>query len=173
MHVPFSALPVGLLFAMLAAVSSGIAADKPLVTLPGQEQIAKTPFGPIAIVARGDATGGAIGMFRTTEPAGSVGPNHAHTREVETFYVLEGTYRFVTDDGTFEGGPGMTLTFPLGVGYHYENIGTAEGHLLVIETPGGFEQFFFDIDESGADTPAKIHELEIERGIINSSLAGM
>ena len=143
---------------------------KQFVTLPGKEQIANTPFGPIVILARADQTGGNVGIFRTTEPAGSVGPSHAHTGEVEVFYVLDGTYRFVTGGVTYDGGPGMTIVIPPNVINHYENIGADEGHLLVWEMPGGFEQFFMDIDATKAATPAAIAKLEIAHGITNSSL---
>lgn len=148
----------------------GTSFGKPLVTAVGKELIAHTPFGPIVILATGAETGGAVGIFRTTEPAGSVGPSHAHTHETEVFYILEGTYRFVTGGQTIEGGPGTTITIPPFVINHYENIGTTEGHLLVTETPGGFEQFFLDIERTGAATPAAIWELEKAHGIVDSSL---
>ena len=138
--------------------------------IDGKGQIANTPFGPFDILATTEQTNGAVGIFTTTEPAGAVGPSHAHTGEVETFYVLTGKYRFVTGSKTIEGGPGTTVVIPKNVSNQYSNIGTEEGHLLVWEMPGGFEHFFMEIDSTHADTPAKIADLEKKHGIVNSSL---
>lgn len=142
----------------------------PAVTRPGEEQIAHTPFGPFAILASAAGTNGTLGVFRTTEPAGAQGPSHAHTGEVETFYVLAGTYRFGVGSETMEAPVGTTIVIPRNVVSHYDNVGKDEGHLLVIEVPGGFEQFFADVDLENASTPAEVWALEKKHGITNSSL---
>lgn len=143
-------------------------ADK-FVTLRAWNQVANTPYGWIVVLARGDQTGGNVGIYRTTDPAGTSGPSHAHTREVEVFYVLEGDYRFVTGGVINEGGPGTTMIIPRNVVAHYENIGNTEGHLLAWVMPGGFERLFLDLDASRAATPAAIWELEKEHGLMHSS----
>lgn len=136
------------------------------VTLRAWGQVADTPYGWIVVLARGDQTGGSVGIFRTAEPAGWVGPSRAHTREVQVFYVLEGTYRFDTGGVINEGGPGTTMIIPPNVVSHYENIGDTDGQLLAWVMPGGFERFLIDIDAPRARTAEAIRELEKQYGIV-------
>jgi mannose-6-phosphate isomerase-like protein (cupin superfamily) len=162
--------------ALLAAtVPHALAADlsRGAAITAEQAAVAHTPFGDIRIVATAAQTNGVIGAFVTDEVPASQGPAHVHTREAELYYVIEGSYRFYVGDDTFDVGPGGTVSVPIGVSSRYDNVGTTQGHMLVTELPGGFEQFFLDIDRTKADTPAKIWALEKARGIVDSSLEQM
>ncbi len=136
-------------------------------------QVAHTPFGNIRIVATAAETNGLAGAFVTDEAPGSKGPGHTHTKEAELYYIIDGTYRFYVGSQVFDVGPGSTVSVPVNVSSRYDNVGSTQGHMLVTELPGGFEQFFLDIEQQKADTPAKISALEKSRGIINSDLEKM
>ncbi|MCC6794990.1 MAG: cupin domain-containing protein [Candidatus Hydrogenedentes bacterium] len=91
-------------------------------------------------------SGGALSMF-VTEDAPRMGPPlHVHHKEDETFYVLEGEYRVRAGDDAFTLKKGQMAFVPRGVQHCYANAGSSNGSLLVITTPGGFEEFFRDID---------------------------
>ncbi len=141
---------------------------KASVVIGGKERVLATPFGPILLLATGKETGGAIGIFSTTEPPGAKRPPLAHSGEDEVFHILAGTYKFVVGDETITGGPGTTIVIPRTVINAYENVGKTEGHLLVSEIPGGFEQFFVDVAEQKANTPAAIWALETAHGITDN-----
>jgi quercetin dioxygenase-like cupin family protein len=161
-------LPIAFAAAALAALSQPAAAGDfktASVSVAGQERVLTTPFGPIVLLATAESTGGAIGMFSTTEPPGAKRPPLAHSGEDEMFHVLAGTYRFVVGGKTIEGGPGTTIVIPRTVINQYENIGKTDGHLLVAELPGGFEQFFVDVAAQKATTRAAIWALEAAHGI--------
>ncbi|CDM62740.1 hypothetical protein LPU83_pLPU83d_1370 (plasmid) [Rhizobium favelukesii] len=69
--------------------------QKAVVSLPGRERIAKTPFGAkIVIHATAADPGGAFGMWETFTPPGHGPAPHTHTRETEAFRVIRGFYRF-------------------------------------------------------------------------------
>jgi mannose-6-phosphate isomerase-like protein (cupin superfamily) len=84
-----------------------------------------------------ERTGGAYSLFEVvSEPDGGP-PPHVQHREDETFYVLEGEYKFLDDDGrTMRVGKGSLVYVPKGNLHTYKNVGTTPGKMLVSQTPG-------------------------------------
>jgi mannose-6-phosphate isomerase-like protein (cupin superfamily) len=87
-------------------------------------------------------------------PGGAV-PPHAHNREEEMFYMLEGTCRFVLDGKPVDVGAGGFVYVPQGAMHGFSNPGTGKSRFLNYHTPGGFENFFLDagIPCADASTP--------------------
>ena len=142
--------------------------DRAVVSTPGKERIARTPFGArVVIHATAADTNGAFGMWETFTPPGQGPAPHAHTRETEVFRVIRGTYRFKCGDEEFDVPAGAVVSLPPFVQHGWVNIGAEPGQMFVIVIPGGFEQLFIDIEATGADTPAKIAAIEARLGIIN------
>ena len=67
-------------------------------------------------------------------------PPHIHHQETEAFYVLEGTFEFVRDEGTVRAGAGDYVHIPRGVVHGFTNVGVAPARLLGIVTPGGLHE---------------------------------
>jgi mannose-6-phosphate isomerase-like protein (cupin superfamily) len=128
--------------------------DKAIVSRPGEERVARTLRGPAYIHATALDTNGAIGMWDVVVPPGTGPTRHTHTREVEVFRVIDGTFRFWCGDEQFDAPAGTTVTLPPYVAHHWRNMGDTPGRLFAIVAPGGFEQFFIEIDRTGA------HKLE-------------
>jgi quercetin dioxygenase-like cupin family protein len=146
--------------------------ERAVASLPGRERVYRNSHGgEIYIHATAAETGGAIGMWETFSAPGTGPHRHTHTRETEIFRVIEGYYRFWCGDDVVEGGPGLTVTLPPRVPHCWRNISDGPGRMLAIVTPGGFEQLFVDIVETGASTPAEILALETALGIVDSELA--
>lgn len=142
--------------------------DRAVVSMPGKERLARTPFGaPVVIHATAAETSGALGMWETFTPPGQGPAHHVHTRETEIFRVIRGTYRFRCGDEEFEATPGTVVALPPHVPHGWTNISDEPGQMFVIVAPGGCEQLFIDIEATGADTPAKIAAIEASLGIIN------
>jgi mannose-6-phosphate isomerase-like protein (cupin superfamily) len=140
------------------------------VSRPDGQRLVKSSFGePLVIHATAADTGGAFGIWEASVAPGAGPLPHAHTRETEVFRVLEGTFRFWCGDETFEGGPGTTVTLPPHVPHYWRNIGDQPGRMIGIVTPGGFEQFFIEIDRTGARMPAELAVIEARLGIINEA----
>ncbi|MDI7861471.1 cupin domain-containing protein [Rhizobiaceae bacterium n13] len=139
-----------------------------VVSRPGEERIARTPFGAkIVIHATAAETAGAFGMWETFTPPGQGPAPHTHTRETEIFRVIRGLYRFQCGDAEFDAPPGTVVALPPHVPHGWRNISDEPGQMFAIFTPGGCEQLFIDIADLGADTPEKIAVIEARLGIIN------
>lgn len=142
--------------------------DRVLVSLPGKERIARTPFGgKIVIHAMAAETGGALGMWETFTPPGHGPAPHTHTRETEVFRVVRGTYRFFCGDDEFDAPPGTVVTLPRHVRHGWRNISDEEGQMFAIASPGGFEQFFVELAAADTRTPREVALIEERYGIIN------
>jgi mannose-6-phosphate isomerase-like protein (cupin superfamily) len=74
-------------------------------------------------------------------------PPHIHHHEDESFYILDGTFSVLVGDRSFEAGTGAFVHIPKGTLHTYKNVGVAPGRLLVILTPGGFENLWREIRE--------------------------
>jgi quercetin dioxygenase-like cupin family protein len=141
-----------------------------VVSLPGKERIARTPFGArIVIHATAADTGGAFGMWETFTPPGEGPAPHTHTRETEVFRVIRGFYHFWCGNDEFDAPPGTVVVLPPHVQHSWTNRSDEYGQMFAVVTPGGCEQLFIDIAASGADTPEKIAVIEARLGIINDA----
>jgi len=69
-------------------------------------------------------------------------PPHIHSREDETFQVLEGEYEFTVDGKSFVAKKGATIFAPRGIAHTYRYLGQVPGRLMCLITPSGFEGFF-------------------------------
>lgn len=72
---------------------------------------------------------------------GTPGPGpHAHAREDDVFYVLDGVITFWLDGERIDAPAGSFLRVPTGVTHDFANLGTVPARFLNIFIPGGFER---------------------------------
>ena len=148
--------------------------DKAIVSRPGEERVAPAPFGGQVVVhATAEETGGALGMWETFTPPGKGPHDHTHTREIEVFRVIRGAYRFRCGDDEFDAHPGAVVVMPPNIPHSFRNIGDEPGQMLVTVTPGGFEQMFFEIGKTGANTIEAIAAIEAKFGIVNAQTTAL
>ncbi len=88
-------------------------------------------------------------MEDITEPQAGP-PLHRHNREDESFYVLEGHYRFAVDGQEIKAGPGTFVHAPRGTVHTFQNIGQTAGRLPVTVQPAGLEVFLADLSAATA-----------------------
>jgi quercetin dioxygenase-like cupin family protein len=115
-------------------------------------------------------TGGEFSVVLIKDQPGGGPRPMIHSRETETFYVLEGSYEFQIGDKTYPAGPGQIVVNPIGVLHGFKVVGDKPGALLAVYTPGGFENFFLTWARSGLDTPEAIGALEKQYGIVGSGV---
>lgn len=139
--------------------------DRAIVS-PDHHIVGKTARGDdVTVIARAEATNGALGIWSSVIAPGT-GPDwHTHTREIEVFYVVSGNFRFWCGADIFEGGPGMTIVLPPNVPHQWKNVGTTPGELFTFVTPGGFEQNFLDIAELAVVTPEALESIDRRLGM--------
>ncbi len=122
-------------------------------------------FGKHVIRMMADNTGGALGMLEVIVPPGGGPPLHVHEREDEFFRVLSGCFGFWCGGDYVELAEGGCIALPRGVPHRFRNIGEAEGCLMVVVTPGGFENFFPIIDVCKPETPEQIASIAADFGL--------
>lgn len=119
---------------------------------------------PAWVLLGAEQTGGRFSLFELECPPGQGTPPHAHSREDETFYVLEGRIDVTVGGVRHELGPGDAAFGPRGVLHSFTNPGPGAARFLVTTTPGGFERFFAECHERLAgDKPL---DVELFVGII-------
>jgi quercetin dioxygenase-like cupin family protein len=111
---------------------------------------------PMVIRIHGRDTGGVVSAVESHDVPGGGPPPHIHSREDETFQVLEGKYEFKVDGDTFIAETGTTIFAPRGIPHTYRYLGQSPGRLMCVITPAGFEGFFEAI---GALTPEQQQDL--------------
>jgi quercetin dioxygenase-like cupin family protein len=92
-----------------------------------------------------DSAGQLTVMLGITPPKAGP-PLHRHSREDESFYVLEGEYLFEVDGKQFHAGPGTFAFLPRGTVHTFQNVTDKPAKLLIVTQPAGIENFFVEID---------------------------
>ena len=92
------------------------------------------------------ATGGSFGLVEHDLPAGQLGsPVHTHEREDEYSYVLSGRLTAQVGDDVLDAGPGELVVKPRGIPHAFWNNGSEPVRFLELISPGGFEEYFFEL----------------------------
>jgi quercetin dioxygenase-like cupin family protein len=107
------------------------------------------------MLATGEQTGGAYCLTEAHVPPGGGPPPHLHTREEESFYVLEGEITFTVNGQTVVGRPGTFVQIPRGTPHAFKNQSSAPVRMLIQCTPAGFDQFMaeFATELPSSDSP--------------------
>ncbi|MGC4046792.1 MAG: cupin domain-containing protein [Armatimonas sp.] len=95
-------------------------------------------------------TDGALLLTEVEADFGGGVPPHIHTREEETFYILEGTFTFGVGEATIIVGPGECVYGPRNVEHSWRCESTEGGRMLIYFTPGdNFQAFGMAMGEQG------------------------
>ncbi len=82
-------------------------------------------------------------------------PPHIHHSQDEAFYVLEGEYEFLCGEERITAGPGSFVHIPKGTVHTLQNIGDGPARTLVLLTPPGpLERFFEEVGEQATGSTA-------------------
>jgi uncharacterized cupin superfamily protein len=98
-------------------------------------------------------------------PPGGGPPPHIHSREDETFYLLEGEIEFLLGEETILAGPGDFVSVPRGTVHRFLNVGTETAKLVLTFTPAGIDRWFAEILDSAPnevrpeDVPDNVEEV--------------
>jgi quercetin dioxygenase-like cupin family protein len=75
-------------------------------------------------------------------PPGGGPPPHIHTREDETYYLLEGQIEVLLGEETVVAGPNDFVNIPRGTLHCFSNKGTETAGMVLTFTPAGIEGWF-------------------------------
>ena len=117
-------------------------------------------------LATGEDTAGKYATFEAIVPPGSGPPPHIHSREEESFLVLEGEMTFQLGEERIVAGEGTFLNMPAGSLHCFRNESGKTARLLITVAPAGLEQMFFEVGQPLADdaeTAPPPSQAEIEK----------
>jgi len=87
-----------------------------------------------------------VSFYEGIVPPEAGPPSNVHHQQDEAYYVLEGTFSFLSGDETINTGPGSFVWIPRGTVHTFKNIGESTGKLLFSSTfPGSHERFFREV----------------------------
>lgn len=93
-----------------------------------------------------EETGGAYAILEQVIPAHHGPPLHIHKHETEIFYVLEGEFEIRVGGETIPAGVGAFAACPRDIPHTFRNVGDTPGRLLLTVIPGGFSNYFAEVD---------------------------
>ena len=96
--------------------------------------------------ALGEDTGGQFWAVEGLADSHMAVPLHAHTREEEIWYVLEGEITFTVGDQTWTGGPGSFAYIPRHVPHTFQ-VRSETARWFGFGIPAGLDQWFFETGE--------------------------
>lgn len=102
-------------------------------------------------LATGEETDGKYATFEAVVPPGSGPPPHIHSREEESFLVLEGEMTFQLGEDRIVATQGTFLNMPVGSLHCFKNESGQTARLLISVCPAGLEKMFFEVGTPLAD----------------------
>lgn len=116
---------------------------EPFSAEPGQGRAIWHMGALMVFKATSAQTGNQFWLAEQTSRGGYASPVHVHTREDETFYVLEGHLSIEIGDAMHQPVAGSCVFAPRNVPHSYK-VESELARWLVLGTPGGFDGWFFD-----------------------------
>jgi quercetin dioxygenase-like cupin family protein len=114
-------------------------------------------------------TGGAFTVFEGRIMPFQGPPLHLHRDQDESWYVVEGEFKFEVDGQAIYASTGATVFAPRGSRHTFQNIGTAAGVIVTTVIPGGLDVFFEEIEAAAprgtAPDPAKMLPIYEKHGL--------
>ncbi len=104
----------------------------------------------MSLLVNSKQTGGRYSLLRATERRGLEPPPHTHTKEDETFLILDGEVTYTVGNQTFEAKKGDTMFLPRNIQHSFK-IKTEKLETMILLTPGGFENYFLEMSEPAAE----------------------
>lgn len=116
-------------------------------------------------LATGDETDDKYAMFEAIVPPGGGPPPHAHSREEESFYVLEGEITITVGDQKIVATAGTFANMPIGSLHSFKNATDKTARMIISVAPAGLEKMFFEVGlpVKLGETPPPPTEAEIAK----------
>lgn len=117
---------------------------------PGEGRTVAVVGDVYRFLATGQETDGKYAMWEAIVPPGGGPPPHVHSREEESFLVLEGEITFQVDGETRIATAGMFASMPIGSEHSFKNNSDQTARMILSVAPAGLEEMFF---ETGVPLP--------------------
>ena len=116
-------------------------------------------------LATGEETGGKYAMWEAIVPPGGGPPPHVHSREEESFYILEGEITFTVGNETIIATAGTFANMPVGSLHSFKNANDKTARMIISVAPAGLEKMFLEVGVPVklGETPPPPSKAEIEK----------
>jgi quercetin dioxygenase-like cupin family protein len=130
-----------------AGYEAAIAAHamKPIFRPNGTAPAVWGPGDRYNLLATGEETNDAFFQFEAIVPTGGGPPPHIHSREDESFYVVNGRLEILLGDSTYQAKAGDFVFIPRGTVHRFRNLGGSTAVQLVTFVPAGMERYFREV----------------------------
>jgi quercetin dioxygenase-like cupin family protein len=120
----------------------------PIVLQPGEGNMLNVIGRDLFFLANKEQTNGMWSMIEYTAPPNAPGPPpHYHKEMEEAFYVVQGTLTVSINGNISETGAGGFVNIPPYAIHTFENKSDKPLKVLILMSPGGFENYFFEMNE--------------------------
>jgi quercetin dioxygenase-like cupin family protein len=109
------------------------------------------PGSRMTFLITGKETAGAFFLAEMSVPPGGGPPPHIHSREDESFRILDGTLTIQVGGDTITSSPGDLAFLPRGIVHSFKNTGDVTAKALVLITPAGLENYFAEVFDPALD----------------------
>lgn len=127
-------------------------------------------------LATGDDTGGKYALLEAIVPPGGGPPLHAHSREEEGFYILEGEITLTIGEERTVAKAGTFANVPIGTPHSFKNESHQTAKMLITLAPAGLEKMFLEVGvplPDGTTTALPPSKDEIEKLIATAPRYGI
>ena len=138
----------------------------PTIRKPNEGRVIGVVGDLYRFLAVGEDTDGRYATIEAIVPPGGGPPPHIHSREEESFYILEGEITFQIGDDRVVATAGMFANMPIGSLHSFKNASNEPAKMLISVAPAGLEKMFFEVGqpvEPGATTVPPPSREEIEK----------
>lgn len=118
---------------------------QPILTKPTEGRTIAVVGDVYRFMATGEETDGKYAMWEAIVPPGGGPPPHVHSREEESFYILEGEITFQVDGKQIVATEGMFANMPVGSLHSFKNNTDKTAHMILSVAPAGLENMFFEV----------------------------
>jgi quercetin dioxygenase-like cupin family protein len=148
------------------AFGRGKAVTSPTIRTPGEGRTVAVVGDVYRFLATGEDTNGKYALWEATVPPGGGPPPHVHSREEESFYVLDGEITFTVNGERIVARAGTFANMPVGTPHSFKNGSDRPAKMLISVAPAGLEKMFFESGvplAEGATTTVPPTREEIEK----------
>lgn len=119
----------------------------PILRQPGEGKSIAVVGDVYRFLATGDDTDGRYAIFEAVVPPGGGPPPHIHSREEESFYVLEGEITFQVGDQRIVAKAGTFANMPVGSLHSFRNDTDKVARMIISVAPAGLEKMFLEVGQ--------------------------
>ncbi len=100
----------------------------------------------MSILISSKDTNGSFSLIHGYEIKGLEPPPHVHTKEDESFYILNGEINYTVDKEAFHAKRGDWIFLPRNIQHSFQ-VQSDQAEVIIQLSPGGFEEYFKEMSE--------------------------